>query len=542
MSLAQLSRLLPLPDSELQQILDYAATLPKPAAAEHLSNLLGTEPQAVAFISSFNSKRNDAPGRPGPGGGSPAPASGSDSGVEPAPRGKRGKKKAKAPLHVPQARTVGDSAPFLGTAYNKREADLEYIPQSKKTSPAPSPGPEASKQPQPRGRPTPEPPKETVAPKPVPAKQNQQAGFLISDPAPKAKSKSNNSSRSSTPKPSGSSTKISISGGTPMKGASTALSDLESAIRSLELSSNPRATGDPSARRCNCVGARHPLQSAAPNCLSCGKVVCMKEGLGPCTSCGAPILTTAETEAILQELRAERSREKQAVHRSQHKKADVSRAPAPFTAARESFDGKSITEAEAKAREHRDRLLSYQAQNARRTTVRDEVADFDVGAAMGGSVSMWATPEERALELKRQQKVLREMEWDAKPEWEKRKQVLSIDLVGGKIVKKMAAVERPASPEEDLVEEEVDGSGDEGVLAESDGNRREGGTFSHNPLLGALIRPVYSDKGKGKGREGAKGPKWRRVQDDLDDNEDVILDGGVYGHPEPVPADEPARG
>ena len=44
MSLSQLSRLLPLPDSELQQILDYAATLPKTAAAEHLSNLLGTEP------------------------------------------------------------------------------------------------------------------------------------------------------------------------------------------------------------------------------------------------------------------------------------------------------------------------------------------------------------------------------------------------------------------------------------------------------------------------------------------------------------------
>lgn len=542
MSLAQLSRLLPLPDSELQQILDYAATLPKTAAAEHLSNLLGTEPQAVDFISSFNSKRNDASGQPSPSSGSPAPASGSDGGIEPAPRGKKGKKKGKPQLHTPQARTVQGSAPFLGTAYNKREADLEYIPQSKKNSPAPSPGPEASRQ-QSRGVAIAEPPKETVAPKPKPTRT--QAGFLISEAPPKAKPKSNNSSRSSTPKPSSSSTKISIAGGTPMKGASTALTDLESAIRSLELSSNPRANGDPSARRCDCVGARHPVQSAAPNCLSCGKVVCMKEGLGPCTSCGSPILTTAETEAILQELRAERSREKQAVHRSQHKKPDISKAPMPFASARDGFHGKTLSEAEAAAREHRDRLLGYQAQNARRTTVRDEVADFDVEGAMGGRMSLWASPEERALELKRQQKVLREMEWEAKPEWEKRKQVVSIDLVGGRVVRKMAAVERPATPEDDELEAGGVGGVEDGVLGEADGNKREGGTFSHNPLMGALIRPVYHDKGKekGKGREGGKGPKWRRVQDDMDDNAGVILDGGVYGHSEPeAVADEPARG
>lgn len=573
MSLTQLSRLLPLPDNELQQILDYALTLPKPAAAEHLSNLLGTEPQAVSFISSFNAKRRDAPGGPSPGAGSGAatpasgratpasgratPASGSDGGVEVAPRGRRRGKKEKAPLHVPQARKL-EGPGYLGTAYNKREADLEYIPRSKKTSPAPSPSPgpeggaQLQPQPQPKAAPTPE-PKETPAQKST--KRPQQSGFLISDPATKPKPKSSNTSRSSTPKPGA--TKISIAGGTPMKGASTALTDLDSAIRTLELSTNPRATGDPSARRCNCVATRHPLQSAAPNCQACGKVICVREGLGPCTFCGERILSSSETEAILGELRAERSREKQAVHRAQHKKADVSRTPAAFSAPRDGFEGSSLTEAEAKAREHRDRLLSYQAQNAKRTTVRDEVADFDVGAAMGGQLSMWATPEERALELKRQQKVLREMEWEARPEWEKRREVLSIDIVGGKIVRKMAAVERPASPEEvdvpedDTMDTGAGGSaGYDGVLGETDGNKREGGTFSRNPLLGSLIRPVYSakeDDGKGKGKQAEKprGPRWRRVQDDLDNNEGVILDGGVYGHVEEEGkggADEPARG
>lgn len=555
MSLTQLSRLLPLPENELQQILDYASTLPKPTAAEHLSNLLGTEPQAVSFISSFNAKRRDAPGSATPNSGAATPvsssgratpASASDGGVDAAPRGRRRGKKEKAPLHVPQARKV-EGPGFLGTAYNKKDADLEYIPQSKKASPAPSPGPEAQSQPQPPAQPRSQAP--TPEPKEAPAQKStkrQQSGFLISDPTPKTKQKSASSSRSSTPNPA---TKVSIAGGTPMKGASTALTDLDSAIRTLELSTNPRATGDPSARRCNCVATRHPLQSAAPNCQSCGKVICVREGLGPCTFCGERILSPSETEAILGELKAERSREKQAVHRAQHKKADVSKAPAAFSKPRDGFEGATLSEAETKAREHRDRLLSYQAQNAQRTTVRDEVADFDVGAAMGGQGSMWATPEERALELKRQQKILREMEWEAKPEWEKRREVLSIDIVKGKIVRRMAKVERPASPEgEEGVHDETE-LGDDAGEGGYDGapreeRKREGGTFSRNPLLGSLIRPVYSVKEeKGKGKEKPRGPRWRRVQDDLDDNEDVILDGGVYGHVEDEGgADEPARG
>ncbi|SPO01538.1 related to C2HC5 finger protein [Cephalotrichum gorgonifer] len=546
----QLSRLLPLPENELQQILDYASTLPKQAAAEHLSNLLGTEPQAVAFISSFNSKRKDAPGPPAPSGGATTSGDGRGGGLEhvPKPKKGKGKGKVKAPLHVPEARRV-ENPGYLGTAYNKHQADLEYIPRSSKSSPAPESS--AAQHAPPQKTATPEPPKEILAPKPAaPPKraQAQQSGFLISDPAPKTKPKSNNSSRSSTPKPSNS-TKISIAGGTPMKGASTALTDLESAIRSLELSSNPKATGDPASRRCNCIATRHPLQTAAPNCLSCGKVICVKEGLGPCTSCGSPILTDAETEAILRELRAERSREKQAIHRAAHRKHDVSRTPAPFTAVRDGgFEGGSLAEAEAKAREHRDRLLAFQAQNAQRTTVRDEVADFDVGAAMGGPLSMWSTPEERALELKRQQKVLREMEWDAKPEWEKRTQVLSIDLVGGKIVRRMAAVQRPPTPEEEtgVGEEELSSAGGYGgVLGETDGNvRGKAGAFSKNPLLGELIRPVYSSKGKEREKGSGTGVKWRRVQDDMDDNEGVILDGGVYGYEEGGStmdgADEPA--
>jgi hypothetical protein len=50
--------------------------------------------------------------------------------------------------------------------------------------------------------------------------------------------------------------------------------------------------------------------------------------------------------------------------------------------------------------------------------------------------------------------------------------------------------------------------------------------------LGGLIRPtikVAESKGKEIGGEGGRKQTWRRVQDDNDDNEQWILDGGVYG-------------
>lgn len=208
-----------------------------------------------------------------------------------------------------------------------------------------------------------------------------------------------------------------------------------------------------------------------------------------------------------------------ALDASSHRRAEISKKPAPFTAPRVEIG--NMSPAEAAAKEHRDRLLGFQAQNAKRTTVRDEAADFETPMTSRGD--LWATPAERARQLKLQQKVLAEQEWNARPEYEKRRQVVSIDLVKGKVVKRMGAVERPMekAESEDEVEEEL-------PLSDTSGNKG-GGTFSRNPLLGGLIKPVW--KGKEKAGEEEKPTKktWRRVQDDMDDNEGIILDGGVYG-------------
>ncbi|KAI9649923.1 hypothetical protein NHQ30_002508 [Ciborinia camelliae] len=254
-------------------------------------------------------------------------------------------------------------------------------------------------------------------------------------------------------------------------------------------------------------------------------------------------------QSMIRSLKEERGREKMRLDASTHRRAEVSRTPAPFSQPR---DTDMMTPAEQKAKEHRDRLLGFQAQNAQRTTVRDEAADFDtslaasVAAGGGGGSGMgglWASPAERARELKRQQKVLAEQQWNAQPEYEKRRQVVSVDLVGGKIVKRMAKIEMPRFESEG--EEEEGEQVDLGALRRG-GENGNGGTFSRNPLLGGLIKPIWS-AGKGKGKEvememgvrvgdeeeeyshSRKKKTWRRVQDDMDDNEDIILDGGAFG-------------
>ena len=535
MSKDQLFQLLPLPDDGLQQVLEYASTLSKAEAAEHFSNMLGDSPQVVDFISTFNARRAE-PRAPPP----TAPSSGQTSEMDTVPRNRPRQKKKKAQIHTPAPRQVASFALAPGTVYNKKDQNEDYM-SGKSGASTPSNANSS------RGRPTPgssaTPPPQSSKPPP------KAAGTLVSDLGlPKPKPKSTPTSRTSTPGPSSrnnppAAAKISITGGVPMHGSSTALSDLDQAIRSLEITTNPsHSTNTPAgvaSRRCNCVATRHPPLEAAPNCINCGKVICIKEGPGPCTFCGNPLLTPAEVQDMIKELRAERGREKQAADREAHKRADIAAPARPFTRVR-GVDDLSVAEAMA-ALQHRDKLLAFQAQNAKRTVVRDEAADFDANLAG----SMWATPEERALALKKQQKLLRDMEWNARPEYEKRQQVVSIDLTGRKVFKKTIKVERPASPDGDG---DDDGGGAGAVLRETDGNKGQGGAFSKNPLLGGLIKPVYDFGGKEAELEGRKDrdKRWRRVQDDMDNNEAVILDGGVYGGNSEVKAgtagDEPACG
>jgi hypothetical protein len=517
-ALPQISKLLPIDEDSLKQIISYTDSLSNSEAADHLQNLLGDSPQALEFITSFNNRRR-------PKAGASSTQNAPSNVTSEVPRAKPRKKKQAGLGQLPPPRRPDDFGNVSG-AYRKKEEE-DYMAGSSKpkatkfnafglsdTSVAVQKPHTATSS----GAATPK--SRGISPAPAAAKlPPSAAGQLISDVK---------SSRNSSPKPKA---KVSLAGGTPMHGASTALNDLESAIRALEIQTNPTLSSqDSKKRKCNCMATRHPLLDAAPNCLNCGKIICVKEGIGPCTFCNTPLLSSDEIQSMVRILRDERGKEKMAANNATQKRPDVSLAPRPFSTPRSTTpissnpasDVDSESEKLAKAKQHRDKLLAFQAQNAKRTQVHDEAADFETTTA---GLSMWASPQERAMQLKRQQKALREQEWNARPEYEKRKVVASIDLAGGKIVRKMAATERPVTPESD----------DESAYPTSTplehGAISSGsGAFARNPLLGGLIRPTIKvEESKGKDRESERKQTWRRVQDDNDDNEQWILDGGVYG-------------
>ena len=202
----QLSLLLPLDPDSLQQVLTYTSTLPKDAAAEHLKNLLGDSPKALEFISSFNSRRDAPP--------SSAPAAAE------APKSTRKPQKKKPPLNkLPPPRKVEDYGNTQG-AYQKKDEE-DYVAGNRKVgNPKSGLAKTFALSDQPDAKQL---PKTTSAPSTASAKPPPSAsGPLISD-LPNVRAGSRNASRTSSPAPK---TKVNVTGGTPMHGASTTLQDL----------------------------------------------------------------------------------------------------------------------------------------------------------------------------------------------------------------------------------------------------------------------------------------------------------------------------
>ncbi|KAM6594041.1 hypothetical protein CsatA_001744 [Cannabis sativa] len=133
---------------------------------------------------------------------------------------------------------------------------------------------------------------------------------------------------------------------------------------------------------CSCQAHQHRLIS---NCLSCGKIVCEKEGEGPCSFCGSLVLGKGSKYASLDE-------------------------SLPLIS-----DAGAVAEAYAK------RLVDYDRNYAARTTVIDDQSDY---YEMEGN--NWLSMEEKELLRKKCEEIEEE---------EKAKQnrvVVTFDLVGHK--------------------------------------------------------------------------------------------------------------
>lgn len=258
------------------------------------------------------------------------------------------------------------------------------------------------------------------------------------------------------------------------------LSEIESAITELELEGTDNLENSSQVKRvCNCMGRRHPLFKVAPNCLNCGKIICAKEGLQPCSFCGKELLSSEEKFKIIDILRNEKSqldglkpmqvkeapvtdhpkqKPKKVVvkmnagenlwkaQRNALKKVEEEKRRAREDLKKLEEEKKEIREQEAElahyektsdldpelreAQERLDRLLEFQATGAERTRIIDNASDFEMPT---NKHMMWLSTAEKALMLKKQQKQLKKIEDEEKVRTGRSKKSLQMVIKDGKV-------------------------------------------------------------------------------------------------------------
>ncbi|GMM30627.1 Rqt4 protein [Martiniozyma asiatica (nom. inval.)] len=267
------------------------------------------------------------------------------------------------------------------------------------------------------------------------------------------------------------------------------LEELEAVINELEVS-NKRAEGD--VRICNCNATRHQLFEMYPNCLNCGKIICEREGLQPCSFCGKSLMPEFEREQVIKILNKERKdlldvdadkekrREEERKKQQQKKKKNVMKISLNsvgqnnFKVQEQFFklaENKKEEEREKerkekeiekekedtrkeieywnsrngkdeelrKAEERLELLLSFQDNGAERTKIIDNAADFE-SSVTNSSNGLWASPLERALQLKRQQKVRESLKEKEEVRSGRGQKKMDVVIRDGKVIMRQSTV------------------------------------------------------------------------------------------------------
>lgn len=267
------------------------------------------------------------------------------------------------------------------------------------------------------------------------------------------------------------------------------LKDLESILNQLD--SQAEGSG---GSKCDCQATRHALFEVVPNCLNCGKIICVKEGLSPCSFCGHKLVSSEEKASIVQYLETERSsledvKPKEVVEKKKNKKNKVTLASGAGVnlwkqqeALFKKLDAEKSRRAEeqkrkreeAKQVEEQDQelkfyanqqsqdpdlmnaqanlenLLSFQANSAERTKIIDQASDFELPT--GSNLNIWSSGVEKALQLKKQQKQLRKQEKKEDALRGRGKKVLDITIGrdGKAVMREVKAVEESDSEDDEI--------------------------------------------------------------------------------------------
>ncbi|KAG0374001.1 hypothetical protein BGX24_010962 [Mortierella sp. AD032] len=310
------------------------------------------------------------------------------------------------------------------------------------------------------------------------------------------------------------------------KAAAEPLSELEKAIRAIDLATES-ANATKERKPCYCLATKHKLNVFAPNCLSCGKIICALEGPGPCTYCGQPVVSIDQQQAMILELKREKAalaKEQAQLNAKRRAKSTVvstagyaSKLGGGMTSATGSAGGwvgldgtdaaPAMTEEEeleeakkaSLAQAHKEKLLEYDRTSARRSHVIDQATDF---VLPGDRPNLWLTEEERLVQADKARQNLDKV--TAAASGYHRAKVMTIDVVNRRVVVEASATQF-VEEEDDSVPAPVSVFDQAKSTSISGGDRHggRGGAFALNPLLRLGENPTFIPKG-GKTSKGSK--------------------------------------
>lgn len=250
----------------------------------------------------------------------------------------------------------------------------------------------------------------------------------------------------------------------------TTIEDLDDLIRKLEIEEK---TSDET--ECDCMAVRHPLNSVIPNCLNCGKIICVKErNRVTCSFCKAPLISLneklemirllqKEKEAILeiektkkediQKDKAKRKQKKITINigsvgsKNFYKEQDDLFAKLGKKADTNSTsDIKKVDEDLNTAKNTLRQLLDFQDNAVQRTKIIDQVSDYDVS----NETSIWNKSSlDRILALKKQQRNFKKLEKQRLERSGRGKRVMELNIKNGKAVMKSKSVLDPSLQRQD---------------------------------------------------------------------------------------------
>jgi hypothetical protein len=118
----------------------------------------------------------------------------------------------------------------------------------------------------------------------------------------------------------------------------------------------------PGRHRCDCLATRHALIN---NCTSCGRVVCVQEGAGPCMFCDSVVVTPEQLDVL-----------QRGSKKSEKMLQQIMRDAAAATATGQAYAMQQGDAGLAKALAQRDRLVLFDRTSAARSRVIDDESDY----------------------------------------------------------------------------------------------------------------------------------------------------------------------